>query len=405
MLILAHRAKTREVKTRNERFVFYIIVTAQFCGTSLWFAGNAVLPQLQLEFHWPQNYLGYLTSSIQGGFIAGTLCFAVLGLADRFSPSKLFLISSLIAAGTNAVALADLSSFPLVLTSRFLTGFFLAGIYPVGMKIASDWRKEGLGMWLGGLVGALVLGTSFPHLLKEFPLVNRAGTVVTIVTGLAVFGGVFLYLLVPNGPYRKPPTKFSFAAVGKAFRFPSFRNAALGYFGHMWELYAMWAFVPYFIFEYQKFNQSSLSVPLLSFIVIGAGALGCVTGGHLSRAVGSEVVARYMLISSGLCCILSCFVFSSVTWLFITFMLFWGFTVAGDSPQFSALVANYARPEVRGSAITMVICIGFFISIISIQLLNFVQDIIAVKYLFVLLLPGPVFGVITMGSRPFTSPL
>lgn len=386
-------------KTSNDRFVFYTIIIAQFCGTSLWFAGNAVLPQLQQEFDWPSSYLGFLTIATQTGFILGTLCFALLGLADRLSPSRLFLTCSFIAAACNLLCVPDISSFSLVMTSRFLTGFFLAGIYPVGMKIASDWRKEGLGLWLGGLVGALVLGTSFPHLLKQFPGSSDPVSILLTVSALAIAGGILLSALVPDGPYRKRGTKFSFDGVRIAFHEPGFKKAAFGYFGHMWELYALWAFVPYIVLQYQATRDLPLSVPLISFFVIGAGALGCLTGGVVSKSRGSAQVARYMLFCSGMCCLLSFLLFRTGPWLFIPFLLFWGFTAAGDSPQFSALVANNAKPEVRGSAITMITCIGFFISILSIQVLNYFQHALEPEHLFLLLVPGPVFGLISMGKN------
>ncbi|HYC84168.1 MAG TPA: MFS transporter [Chryseosolibacter sp.] len=387
------------MKTTNERVIFYIIVIAQFCGTSLWFAGNAVLPQLQAMFDWPQSHLGYLTSAIQAGFITGTFCFALLGISDRVSPARLFLISSIIASAANASAMLALSSFPLVIASRFTTGFFLAGIYPVGMKIASDWRREGLGMWLGGLVGALVLGTSFPHLLKQLPQLSNPYSVLAIVSVLALAGGVFLYATLTDGPYRKFASRFSFRAVRQAFASGAFRRAAFGYFGHMWELYAMWAFVPAFLMQYKKFQGASYSVPAMAFMVIGSGGIGCITGGQISKRSGSEKVARYMLFSSGICCALSAAAFQLPVWVFIPFMMFWGFTIAGDSPQFSALVARHAQAEVRGSAITMITCIGFFISILSIQLLNYLQIFFAAEYLFLFLIPGPVLGLLAMREQ------
>jgi MFS family permease len=220
--------------------------------------------------------------------------------------------------------------------------------------------------------------------------------VLTIVSALAAAGGILLYAFLADGPYRKAGTRFSLIAVQKAFGETGFRKAAFGYFGHMWELYAMWAFVPYFVVAYQRASPLPLSVPLFSFLVVGSGAAGCITGGNISRVVGSERIARFMLICSGLCCALSFIMFNSGPWMFIAFMLFWGFTVAGDSPQFSALVARHAKPEVRGSAITMITCIGFFISIVSIQLLNFIQDTIDAQYLFLLLIPGPLLGLIAM---------
>lgn len=377
--------------------VFFIIIFSQFCGTSLWFAGNAVLPQLQSLYHWQANALGYLTSAVQLGFISGTLLFAVTGVTDKFSPSKVFFFSSLIAAASNAISLMDLSSFELVLTSRFLTGFFLAGIYPVGMKIAADWNEKGLGNWLGALVGALVLGTAFPHGLKLFPQFIEASSLLLAVSVLAVVGGLLIFLFVKDGPYRKPSIRFSFTEIRDVFKAPNFRAPAFGYFGHMWELYAFWAFVPWIIYNTHKPHSfSGASASLLAFIIIAAGAAGCVIGGRLSFRFGSKKVARVALISSGACCLLSPWMWSLSPPFFLAFMTFWGFMVVADSPQFSALVANHAPAEVRGSAITITTCIGFAITIISIQLLTLLQPIIPPEYLLLLLAPGPIIGVLLL---------
>lgn len=384
------------VSRREQQRVFYVIVAAQFCGTSLWFAGNAVLPQLQAAYGWPGSALGYLTSATQMGFIAGTLMFAVLGLADRFSPSRLFFVSSLAASAFNLLALADISSYPLVLVSRCLVGVALAGIYPVGMKIAADWQAEGLGHWLGALVGALVLGTAFPHSLKLAPQFVQPGVLLMSISALSLAGAVMLLVFVKDGPYRKKASAFSLAAVGKIFRNDALRSSALGYFGHMWEVYAYWAFVPFIVMQYRQATQQQFHPSLLSFLIIAAGAVGCVIGGVWSFRIGSLRVATYALLGSGLCCLFSPLMWIMPFWLFVTFTVFWGMTVAADSPQFSALVARNAPEHLRGSAITLVTSIGFCITIASIQLLVYAQHVIPHQYLFLLLLPGPVMGVFAL---------
>ncbi len=381
-------------------WVFFIIVFSQFCGTSLWFASNAVLPQLQSLYTWQPNAMGHLTSSVQLGFTIGTLLFALSGITDRISPSKIFFFSSLIGAACNALVLFDPASFGLVLISRGLTGFFLAGIYPVGMKIAADWNEQGLGNWLGALLGALVLGTAFPHMLNLIPQFIEPETLIITVSFLAVLGGMLVILLIKDGPFRKPATYFSFSEIRTVFKSRVFRAPAFGYFGHMWELYAFWAFVPWAVHFYFELN-SSLDVypPLPSFLIIGAGAVGCFVGGKLSSRFGSKRIAQIALISSGLCCFLSPWIWSLSPPLFFTIMLFWGFMAAADSPQFSALVAANAPTSVRGSAITITICIGFAISIITIQLLTFMQPVIPGEYLFLLLAPGPAIGVLLLNRN------
>lgn len=379
--------------------VFYTILLSQFCGTSLWFAGNAILPQLQSKFNWPVESLGYLISSVQLGFIVGTLASAWSGISDRISPSKVFFASCLLGASGNLICLLNLSSFNFVLTSRFLTGFFLAGIYPVGMKIAADWREHGLGFWLGALVGALVIGTGFPHALNLFPDFVEAKTLTAIVSLLAAIGGVLVLVLVKDGPFRKIATRFSFSSVRQIFRHQAFRSAAFGYFGHMWELYAFWAFVPWALSAFKQLHGASFSTPLWSFIIIATGFLGCLAGGQLSGKHGSKKVATIALACSGLCCLISPLLFNSSTGVFHAFMIFWGAAVIADSPQFSALIAQAAPPEVRGSAITISTCMGFAITIFSIQLLNFMQHQLTPQYLFLLLVPGPLFGLIALYSK------
>jgi len=372
--------------------IFYTIVASQFCCTSLWFAGNAILPQAQAAYNWPVESIGYVTSLVQLGFIIGTLTFSVFGFSDRFAPSLVFLLCSLIASAFNVLSLVDVESLNLTLFTRFVTGFFLAGVYPVGMKIASDWKQEGLGHWLGALVGALVLGTAFPHALNLVPGFVAPAKLILTVSILAAFGGWAMYLLVGNGPYRKPAQRFSFTAVRDVFRSTSFKAPAAGYFGHMWELYAFWAFVPVILLTYQNISHSNFSLPLWSFMIIASGFLGCVAGGKLSLKFGSKPIAGAALASSALCCLLSPFLFEFNEYIFLAFMLFWGFMVVADSPQFSALVAFHAPAHIRGSAITITTCIGFAITIASIQLLNVLQQHISARYLLLLLAPGPLLG-------------
>jgi MFS family permease len=380
--------------------VFFIIVFSQFCGTSLWFATNAVLPQLQVLYDWQPHALGHLTSTVQLGFIIGTLLFALSGITDKISPSKIFFLSSMVAAISNVLVLMDPSSFSLMLVSRGLTGFFLAGIYPVGMKIAADWNEHGLGHWLGALVGALVLGTAFPQALKLIPQFIDPVTLIIGVSVLAVFGGFLIYLAVKDGPFRKPAAHFSFSEIRTVFKSASFRAPAFGYFGHMWELYAFWAFVPWAIQYYSELHPSvDFSIPFLSFLVIGAGALGCFVGGQLSFRFGSKKIAQTALVLSGICCLISPFIWSLSPVFFFSLMFFWGFMAAADSPQFSALVAANAPTSVRGSAITITICIGFAISIITIQLLAYMQTVVSPEYLFLLLSPGPAIGVLLLNRQ------
>ena len=365
-----------------------MIVLSQFAGGSLWFAGNAVIGDLQLALGLPDAALGWITSAVQLGFIAGTLVFAFFAVSDLASPRLVFLLCALAGAAANAASYALAQGLPSLLVLRFATGFFLAGIYPVGMKIAAGWYRDDLGKALGFLVGALVLGTAFPHLLKGLGAALPAQQVMLGVSALALAGGAAMFALVPDGPYLSRGARFDPRALASVFAAARFRASAFGYFGHMWELYAFWAFLPLVIAA----HAAQLEVSLWTFAVIAVGALGCAAGGLVSLRTGSARVAFAQLSASGICCLLSPLLFHAPTPLFLAFLLFWGIVVAGDSPQFSALNAAYAPRELVGSALTIANCIGFAITIGSIELLNAAAGSLGAQWLFVLLAPGPVFG-------------
>jgi MFS family permease len=369
------------------RRILPVIVVSQFAGGSLWFAGNAVLADLAL----PATALGYITSAVQVGFIVGTLVFAFFALSDLFSPRILFFACSLAGALFNVASLAFGESLAAWLILRFATGFFLAGIYPVGMKIAAGWYERDLGKALGFLVGALVLGTAFPHLLKELGQSLPWQAVTLGASATAVAGGLVVLVFVPDGPYLRQAAKLDPRAFALIFRRPAFRASSFGYFGHMWELYAFWTFVPVVLAAHGEPRVS-----LWSFAVIAAGFIGCAAGGLVSLRSGSAPVAFAQLLASGICCVLSPLMFAAPSPAFLAFLLFWGIVVVGDSPQFSALNAASAPRELVGSALTIANCIGFSITIGSIQLLNAVAPVLGAQWLFLLLAPGPLFGLLAL---------
>lgn len=372
-----------------------LIVLSQFAGTSLWFASNAILPQIQSKLGLASTNPGTITSFIQFGFISGTLLFAILAIADRFKPSQVFFISSLLASAANLCILWLVNDMDSLLLFRFLTGFFLAGIYPVGMKIAADWYEKGLGTALGWLVGALVLGTAFPHLLKGSLHTMPWQNVIWFTSIFASAGGLLMFLFVKEGPYRKRAQSFQLKNIAAIFRLKDFRAASFGYFGHMWEIYTFWAFVPV-ILTWNK-NAGALNISLWSFIIIGVGFLSCIAGGYISQKIGSAKVAFYSLFISGCCCFLSFLLPSLPVSIFLFFLLLWGITVSPDSPQFSALVAQTAPAEYKGTALTMVTCIGFAITIGSLQLINFIiaQTTSPERNkIFIFLGPGPLIGLL-----------
>lgn len=336
---------------------------------------------------------------MQFGFISGTLIFALLSIADRFSPSKVFFYCALAGAGFTAALSLEANNFSSLLLLRFATGFFLAGIYPVGMKIASDYFEAGLGKSLGFLVGALVLGTGFPHLLKVISGNWPWQAVIWTTAILASVGGLLIGFLVPDGPYRKASAKVDLSAAPKLLQLPALKNAAYGYFGHMWELYAFWAFVPMFLAAYAEEHQLSMELSLWSFIIIAMGAPACVFGALRAQEKGEAKVAYGALRLSGLACLLSPLVFLLAPWpIFLLFLALWAMVVIADSPLFSTLVARSAPQEFRGTALTMVNSIGFALTIVSIQLVGFLERVIPAAFLMLILVLGPIFGLLQ--NRP-----
>jgi predicted MFS family arabinose efflux permease len=315
------------------RRILPVIVVSQLAGTSLWFAGNAVLPDLQASLGLPDSVLGDMTAAVQLGFIAGTLAFAVLAISDRYSPRLTFLAC------------------------------------------------------------ALVVGTALPHLIRALGQSLPWQTVMLSVSAIAAFGGLLMFWLVPDGPFLSPGARFNPGSLATVFRSPGFRSSSFGYFGHMWELYAFWAFVPPALAAYAARSPAAgFDIPLLSFAVIAAGAIGSIAGGYAALRLGSARVGFAQLMASGLCCLLSPVLFELPPAIFLPVLLFWGAVVVGDSAQFSALNARYAPPDQVGSALTIANCIGFGISIVSIQLLNRAAGSLPAQYLFLLLVPGPLLG-------------
>lgn len=370
-----------------------ILVLAQFAGTSLWFAVNAVMPDLQQQMGWPASAVGRLTSALQLGFIVGTLVFALLAIADRFSARRVFLFCALAGALCTLGALMRIASFSELLLWRAATGFFLAGIYPVGMKIASQWFPEGLGVALGWLVGALVLGSASAHGIRALSVELPWSMVMISVALLAAAGGLILFMAIPEPPNTTANTKkLEMQALATIWTDWRVRASVLGYFGHMWELYTFWVLVPLILAT--QLNGQALS--FAAFGVLGIGAVGCIGGGWLAKRWGSARVATLQLSMSGICCLLAPWLMSAPLIWFLLWLAIWGITAAGDSPQFSTLTASNAPKHAVGSVLTLTNCMGFALSIVSIELFTS----LAQEHQLASLLPwlgiGPLLGVLAM---------
>ena len=375
------------------RRVLPVRVLAHLAGTAPWFAVNAVMPDLQLAFGWPASAVGTLTSAVQLGFIGGTLVFALLSVADRFAARQVFLLCALGAAAATLAAAMSAGSFGALLFWRALTGVCLAGIYPVGMKIAAEWFPRGLGVALGLLIGALVLGSASPHALRALAAGWPWTTVFYAVALACTLAGALLYLAIPE-----PPRSAVHAgglqgrALACIWTDRRVRASAFGYFGHMAELYTMWVLVPAVLAT----RLAGAPLSWAAFAVLGAGAIGCVAGGALAARFGSARVAGAQLAASGLCCLLAPWALAADAPLFALWLLVWGITVAGDSPQFSALTAANAPRNALGSVLTLVNSIGFAISIVSIQLFVALAQTVPLERLLPWLALGPVLGLLAL---------
>ena len=376
-------------------YLLPVVVVAQFAGTSLWFAVNAVMQNLR-AFH-PQAlaFMPTMTVAVQLGFVLGTLIYSYFSIADRFSPVKVFMISAGLAAICNLGVLLNYDSLLGLFLTRLSVGFFLAGVYPVGMKICSDWYEKGLGKALGYLVGALVLGTAFPHLLKTLSFQLSWQYVIVITSILAISGGLVVGLFLNDGPFRRVSGAFNPIVLRLVFQNLDFRRFAFGYFGHMFELYTFWAFVPVLLVTYAQLSDSQINISFWSFIIIASGALGCVLTGELSLRWGSQRTAWWALATSCVCCFLCLFLASFPLALCLFFLLVWGISVVGDSPQFSTLVSQNAPADYRATALTLVTSIGFFITIPSLYLTQWLFGLYGYPALAILALGG-LFGLRAM---------
>lgn len=390
----------RVMSTAVPRRILPVIVLSQFAGTSLWFAVNAVMPDLQQAWGLPAASVGMLTSAVQLGFVAGTLVFALLMLADRFEPHKVFLVCSVLGAALNAATLLTDGRLFLLVAARFGVGFLLAGIYPVGMKIAASWYRERLGAVMGVLIGALVLGTALPHGLRALAADAAGGAallagdwrpwqaVVIGVSVLAALGGVATAFWVPVNPAAPRGSRITPKALGAIWSDRRLRASVFGYFGHMWELYAFYVLVPLIVAT----RIAGAGVSVAAFWTIAAGFAGCVLGGLLARRWGSARVAQVQLAASAACCVAAPVMLVAPLGIFIAWLLVWGATVAGDSPQFSTLTARNAPPAVVGSVLTFTNCIGFAISVVSIELFVRASQVWPLALVLPCLALGPVLG-------------
>nr|WP_318567254.1 MFS transporter [Salinigranum marinum] len=376
-----------------------VVAVAELLVMSLWFSATAAAPELATEWGLTPSETAWLTIAVQLGFVVGAFLSSVLTLSDVVRPRYLFAGSAFFGAVLTAAIAGFVNTALPAIALRFLTGVALAGVYPPGMKIMAGWFREGRGFAIGVLVGALTIGSALPHLLRGIGGVGQPRLVLYGAAGLAV-AGALLALRVEPGPHQPPAAPFDPSALGRMLRDRGTMLANGGYFGHMWELYAVWTWIPAFLIASLSASGSGVGVSqtasYIAFGTIGVGGLGAISAGVASDRLGRTTVTSVSMVVSGAASVLAGFVFGSSPLVLVPFVLVWGFAIVADSAQFSAAVSELAEESYVGTALTMQTAIGFLLTTVSIQLIPMVVDVVGWRWAFLPLAIGPALGTASM---------
>jgi MFS family permease len=363
---------------------------------STWFSASAVIPQLREVWEVSNTAAAWVTIAVQLGFVVGAVVSSVLNLTDIAPPRYVILGGAIGAASANvSLLVADDARWGIAL--RFATGFFLAGVYPPALKLMSTWFRKGRGVALGILVGALVVGNGMPHLVNGLGGLDWR-VVIVATSALTVMGGMVAAFLVREGPFPFPRARFDPRQAGRVFSNRGVRLASFGYFGHMWELFAVYAWFLVFFSDHLLERQSSIgsSAAFATFAYFSAGGLGCWVGGVLGDRWGRTRTTALMMGISAACCLLIGLLFGAATWFVLLLSLVWGFAVVADSAQFSTMVTELADQAYVGTALTLQLALGFTLTVATIWLIPMFESAVGWRWAFALLAPGPAIGALAM---------